>query len=356
MSKLVLRNVSRTFGSFSAVEDFNLALEEGELVSLLGPSGCGKTTTLRMIAGFMAPTAGTIELDGEVISSPGSSLPPEKRQMSMIFQSYAIWPNMTVAENVGFGLTVRKLKGDEVRSRVDEILEVVQLGALRDRYPAELSGGQQQRVALARSIVVKPSVLLLDEPLSNLDANLREEMRFEIRRLHDEFRITTVYVTHDQAEAMVTSDRIAVMNRGRVEQVDAPYALYGRPKTRFVAGFIGRTNFIEGKANGDEVHFGGFSVSRQSLHSEGALPQDVLVSIRPQSIHMFKQDPGAGSGRRCVQASVQRRAYVGEYWDYHVTLPGTAQPLRVTARPQEVFQVNEPVWIEIDTTQLTVIA
>jgi ABC-type Fe3+/spermidine/putrescine transport system ATPase subunit len=356
MSKLVLRNVSRTFGNFTAVENFNLALEEGELVSLLGPSGCGKTTTLRMIAGFMTPTAGTIELDGQVISSPSSSLPPEKRQMSMIFQSYAIWPNMTVAENVGFGLQVRKVKADEIRRRVDEILEVVQLGALRDRYPAELSGGQQQRVALARSIVVKPAVLLLDEPLSNLDANLREEMRFEIRRLHDEFKITTVYVTHDQAEAMVTSDRIAVMNKGRVEQIDAPYALYGRPKTRFVAGFIGRTNFVEGKSNGDAVHFGGFSIARTALQTEGSLSTDVLVSIRPQSIHLLKQNPGGGNGRCCVQGSVLRRAYLGEYWDYHVTLPGAAQHLRVTARPQEVFQEGEPVWIEIDTAQLTVIS
>mgnify|MGYP001586340828 CR=1 FL=1 len=356
MSKLVLRNVSRVFGDFTAVKDFNLSLQEGELVSLLGPSGCGKTTTLRMIAGFMTPTAGTIELDGQVISSPSSSLPPEKRQMSMIFQSYAIWPNMTVAENVGFGLKVRKVKADEIRRRVIEILEVVQLGALRDRYPAELSGGQQQRVALARSIVVKPAVLLLDEPLSNLDANLREEMRFEIRRLHDEFKITTVYVTHDQAEAMVTSDRIAVMNKGQVEQIDAPYALYGRPKTKFVAGFIGRTNFVEGKSNGEAVHFGSFSVSKQALNADGAsLPEDVLVSIRPQSIHLLKQDPG-GSGRCCAQGSVLRRSYLGEYWDYHVALPGSAQPLRVTARPQEVFEVNEPVWIEIDTSQLTVIS
>jgi len=355
MSKLVLRNVSRTFGDFTAVDNFNLELEEGELVSLLGPSGCGKTTTLRMIAGFMTPTAGTIELDGQVISSPASSLPPEKRQMSMIFQSYAIWPNMTVAENVGFGLKIRNIKADEIRRRVGEILEVVQMGDLRDRYPAELSGGQQQRVALARSIVVKPSVLLLDEPLSNLDANLREEMRFEIRRLHDEFKITMVYVTHDQAEAMVTSDRIAVMNKGRLEQIDAPYALYGRPKTRFVAGFIGRTNFIDGKSSGDEVHFGGFSVPMQSLQAEAPLPQDVLVSIRPQSIHLLKQKPGVNSAACCVQGSVQRRAYLGEYWDYHVTVPGIEIALRVTARPQDVFEVNEPVWIEIDTTQLTVI-
>lgn len=356
MSKLVLRNVSRTFGDFTAVENFNLALEEGELVSLLGPSGCGKTTTLRMIAGFMAPTSGTIEVDGEIISSPSSSLPPEKRKMSMIFQSYAIWPNMTVAENVGFGLRVRKVKPEEIRRRVDEILEKVQMGALRERYPAELSGGQQQRVALARAIVVKPAVLLLDEPLSNLDANLREEMRFEIRRLHDEFKITTVYVTHDQAEAMVTSDRIAVMNQGRVEQIDAPYTLYGRPKTRFVAGFIGRTNFVEGKSNADAVDFGGFSAPRQALQTDGgSLPQEVLVSIRPQSIHLLKRDPGAASGRCSAQGKVERRAYLGEYWDYYVRLPGATQILRATTRAQDVFELNEPVWIEIDWAQLTVI-
>lgn len=355
MSKLVLRNVGRTFGSFTAVENFNLTLGEGELVSLLGPSGCGKTTTLRMIAGFMAPTSGTIEVDGEVVSSPGSTLPPEKRHMSMIFQSYAIWPNMTVAENVGFGLKIRKLKDDEIRKRVDEILGVVQLGALRDRYPAELSGGQQQRVALARSIVVKPAVLLLDEPLSNLDANLREEMRFEIRRLHDEFRIAMVYVTHDQAEAMVTSDRIAVMNKGRVEQIDAPFALYGRPQTRFVAGFIGRTNFLEGRLAGEVVQFGGFAVPKNALQSDGQLPAEVLISLRPQSVHLHAQDPGAVAGCCCVQGSIQRRAYLGEYWDYHVSLPGAAQPLRVTARAQDVFEVDAPVWAAIDTSQLNVI-
>jgi ABC-type Fe3+/spermidine/putrescine transport system ATPase subunit len=275
--------------------------------------------------------------------------------MSMIFQSYAIWPNMTVAENVGFGLKLRKLKDNEIRTRVDRILEVVQLGALRDRYPAELSGGQQQRVALARSIVVNPSVLLLDEPLSNLDANLREEMRFEIRRLHDEFRISMVYVTHDQAEAMVTSDRIAVMNKGRIEQIDAPFALYAHPQTRFVAGFIGRTNLLEGKLDGDMVHFGCFSVPRNALDVAGGLPGEVLVSLRPQSVHLHKQHPGEVAGTCCLKGSVQRRAYLGEYWDYHVSLPQAAQPLRVTTRAQEVFEVNAPVWAAIDMTQLTVI-
>ena len=356
MSQLVLRNVSRTFGGFTAVDGLNLALREGELVSLLGPSGCGKTTTLRMIAGFITPTAGTIELDGEVISSPASSLPPEKRRMSMIFQSYAIWPNMTVAQNVGFGLELRKVRGDEMRRRIDEVLEVVQLGAMRDRYPAELSGGQQQRVALARSVVVKPSVLLLDEPLSNLDANLREEMRFEIRRLHDEFGITMVYVTHDQAEAMVTSDRIAVMNKGRIEQIDAPYALYGNPKTRFVAGFIGRTNFLKGQARGAAVDFGGFSVPASALGGDRSPSGDITVSIRPQCINLLNMKPSAADGRCLVEGSIQRRAYLGEYWDYYVSMAGAPEPLRVTTRPHEVFEIQQRVYIEIDTRQMALVA
>src|SRR5881398_2402002 len=255
MSKLVLREVTCRFGAFTAVDRATLALTRGEFVSLLGPSGCGKTTTLRMIAGFLDPSEGTIELDGRTISAPGRSLPPEKRGMSMIFQSYAIWPNMTVAQNVAFGLKLRRLPVAEVRDRLDRILDVVQLGHLKERYPAELSGGQQQRVALARAIVIEPEVPLLDEPLSNLDANLREEMRSEIRRLHDKFRITTVYVTHDQAEAMVTSDRIVVMNAGRIEQVDDPVSLYNRPKTRFVAGFIGRTNLLDGVLDGGQIRF-----------------------------------------------------------------------------------------------------
>src|SRR5437764_12493251 len=254
-SKLSLRELTCRFGTVTAVDRATLALRSGEFVSLLGPSGCGKTTTLRMIAGFLDPTGGTIEMEGKVLSSAAGSVPPERRQMSMIFQSYAIWPNMTVAENVAFGLKLRKLPAADVRKRVTDMLEVVHMGHLAARYPAELSGGQQQRVALARAIVIKPEALLLDEPLSNLDANLREEMRFEIKRLHSEFRITTVYVTHDQAEAMVTSDRIAVMNRGRIEQVDDPHTLYNRPKTRFVAGFVGRTNFLEGTCDANGVAF-----------------------------------------------------------------------------------------------------
>jgi iron(III) transport system ATP-binding protein len=355
MSRLVLRHVSRRFGDAAAVDDFNLTLEDGELVSLLGPSGCGKTTTLRMIAGFLAPSSGTIEMDGEVISSPESVLPPERRGMSMIFQSYAIWPNMTVAENVGFGLELRKLGKGEIRRKVDEILEVVQLGALRDRYPAELSGGQQQRVALARSIVVKPALLLLDEPLSNLDANLREEMRLEIRRLHDEFKIAMVYVTHDQAEAMVTSDRIVVMNKGRIEQIDEPYRVYARPHTRFVAGFIGRTNFLQGTPAAHGIDFGAFSVAAEALGVDAALRDAVLVSLRPQSVGLMRDDPGGAAGRCRAPGRIERRAYLGEHWDYQVRLEGLREPLRVSTRAHDVFKTGDAVVADIDPAQLTVI-
>ncbi|HEY3097529.1 MAG TPA: ABC transporter ATP-binding protein [Methylomirabilota bacterium] len=355
-SKLVLRELTCRFGTVTAVDRATLALARGEFVSLLGPSGCGKTTTLRMIAGFLDPTEGAIELDGRVISAPGRSLPPEKRGMSMIFQSYAIWPNMTVAENVGFGLEVRRLPRAEIREKVDRILDVVRMRALRDRYPAELSGGQQQRVALARAIVVQPDVLLLDEPLSNLDANLREEMRYEIRRLHDEFHITTVYVTHDQAEAMVTSDRIAVMNAGRIEQVDEPRALYARPRTRFVAGFIGRTNFLEGEVHGDDVVFDGFAIPRARFADAAALRGRVTFSLRPQSVHLHRHPPPSSDRTALLPGRVVQRAYLGEHWDYAVRPKDGALQLRVTARPHEVFEVDESVWLELDAAQMSPIA
>ncbi|SJZ50857.1 iron(III) transport system ATP-binding protein [Enhydrobacter aerosaccus] len=345
MSKLVLRNIARRYGPVEAVGDFSLELAKGEFVSLLGPSGCGKTTTLRMIAGFVPPSAGTIEMDGLPISSAESVVPPERRRMSMIFQSYAIWPNMTVGENVGFGLQVRKFPRAEIERKVDRILEVVQLGALKGRYPAELSGGQQQRVALARAIVVEPEVLLLDEPLSNLDANLREEMRFEIRRLHDEFKITTVYVTHDQSEAMVTSDRIVVMNKGRIEQVDAPQVLYARPRSRFVAGFIGRTNFLEGTRDGGDVRFDGFSAPAAAV--EGANGTGTLLySLRPQAIRLTREKRQGPA--LAIEATIAGRSYLGEYWDYQARPLGGSKALRVSTSPNTVFEPDSRVWLEID--------
>lgn len=347
MSKLKLTNVQKAFGSTQVVKDFNLTLEEGEFVSLLGPSGCGKTTTLRMIAGFEELTGGTIELNGQVISGPGRTTPPEHRSMSMIFQSYAIWPNMTVAENVGFGLKVRKLPRAEIQERVQEILDTVRLGHLAERYPSELSGGQQQRVALARAIVVQPEVLLLDEPLSNLDANLREDMAAEIRRLHDKFKTTTVYVTHDQTEAMSLSDRIAVMEGGIIEQIGQPWRLYNRPETEFVARFIGQTNLLEGRLRGQEIELDNFQVPAGELPEGLASGDDVTVSIRPQAITL--EATGA------VKCTVVDRKYMGDRWEYTVQPVGSQAQLRAAAPPFVDFPVGSDMGITVDERFLTVL-
>jgi ABC-type Fe3+/spermidine/putrescine transport system ATPase subunit len=355
LSRLKLSGVSKRFGDYLAVDNIGLELQSGEFVSLLGPSGCGKTTTLRMIAGFVDPTAGSIEMDDQILSSPAGSVPPDRRQMSMIFQSYAIWPNMTVEQNVAFGLELRKIAKAEVKRRVGEMLEVVHMNHLADRYPAELSGGQQQRVALARAIVIRPKVLLLDEPLSNLDATLREEMRFEIRRLHDEFHVTTVYVTHDQAEAMVTSDRIAVMNQGRIEQVDRPRALYNQPKTRFVAGFIGRTNFLEGTSDGNEISFDGFALPRAGFERDVPSQGKTVFSVRPHSMRLTEAPPAARNGNIPVGVIVLERAFLGEHWDYVVRPREGAMILRVTAPPTEDFPVGAAAWLEFEPRQMALI-
>ena len=356
MTKLKIIDVGCDYRTFRAVRDFSLDIAAGEFVSLLGPSGCGKTTMLRMIAGFIPPTRGTIELNGKAISSPQAVLPPEQRGMSMIFQSYAIWPNMTVYQNVAFGLELRRVPADETRRRVAAMLDVVQLGAQADRYPAELSGGQQQRVALARAVVVQPEVLLLDEPLSNLDANLREEMRLEIRRMHEEFKITTVYVTHDQAEAMVASDRIVVMRGGRIEQVDTPRQIYRAPATRFVASFIGRTNFLSGRRIGSDFDFGPFPIGADRLPAHLRDRASVVVSIRPHSIRLMPVASRSADPKILVlPGGVADRAYFGDHWDYTVKLTdGTA--LVVSTEPNLDCHVGEAVSLEIDPEQLSVIA
>jgi ABC-type Fe3+/spermidine/putrescine transport system ATPase subunit len=337
MSYLSLSNLECRFGEFTAVENLSLDFTEGEFIALLGPSGCGKTTTLRAIAGFVSPSSGIIRLGGRTLFGPHDNLPPEDRQMSMIFQSYAIWPHMTVFENVAFGLRLRKLSRDDIQRRTRRILEVVHLEQLSERLPAELSGGQQQRVALARAIVVEPKVLLLDEPLSNLDANLREEMRFEIRRLHDEFGITSVYVTHDQTEAMVTADRIVVMNRGRIEQVDSPKRVYDNPQTRFVAGFIGRTNLIEGVFTD-----GSFSAGSISLPFHGPVEQATALSVRPHRIRMARPQASAKQDFE-IDGTLRSRVFLGETWEYEVAVPGLTAPLRVSRPPEELFENGEVV-------------
>jgi ABC-type Fe3+/spermidine/putrescine transport system ATPase subunit len=355
VASVELRGLTKNYGALAVVDDVSLTIEHGRLVCLLGPSGCGKTTTLRLIAGFVEPTAGEIRVGSQLVSSPARTVPPERRNMSMIFQSYALWPHMTVTQNVAYGLKLRKLDNQTIDRKVNSILVTARLQPLADRYPGELSGGQQQRVALARALVVEPETLLLDEPLSNLDANLREEMRFEIRRLHDEFRITTVYVTHDQAEAMATSDRIAVMNAGRIEQADAPHLLYTRPRTRFVAGFIGRTNLLQAELRDGEIGFGGVSVPASLVPgAAGAAGRDILVSVRPQSIGLHRERPG--SAGPLLEGVVAQRTFLGETWDYVVRAEQGALRLRASAPPLQIHEVGEVVWIEFDPQQMAMVA
>ena len=313
MSRLELTGLTKSYGAHAAVDCLDLIVESGMLVSLLGPSGCGKTTTLRLVSGFATPDGGTISVAGQVVSSARGVVPPEKRDMSMIFQSYALWPHLTVAENVAYGLKLRRRPRAEVEQRVGAILDTMQLTRYAERYPAELSGGQQQRVGLARALVVEPKILLLDEPLSNLDASLREEMRHEIRRLHDRFHYTTIYVTHDQAEAMTTSDLIAVMRDGRIEQAGGPEDIYERPETEFVARFIGSTNILRGRRVGEhEAECDGLRLTCES----GAFPADgsALVSIRPHRIVLGAPADGV------VPGTIERAIYLGAQRHYVVAL------------------------------------
>src|SRR5438067_13784407 len=243
MSELTLDGVSKAYGGTLAVRDFSLAIPNGELVALLGPSGCGKTTTLRMIAGFILPSAGEIRIGGRDVTAE----PPYRRSTGMVFQGYALFPHMSVTQNVAFGLEMRGLPRPQIAERVGDALRLVRLSGFEPRYPRELSGGQQQRVALARALVINPDVLLLDEPLSNLDAKLRQEVRLEIRQLEKKLGLTTVMVTHDQEEALTMADRLVVMSEGRVQQIGSQRDLYERPAEKFVAGFVGRTNFLHGR-------------------------------------------------------------------------------------------------------------
>src|SRR6476660_2664756 len=262
MAGIAIRGLSKSFGardaSFAAVADLDLEIKDNSFVALPGPSGCCKTTTLRLIAGYIVPDKGTIEVDGRVLSSPGAVVSPEARGMGMVFQNYAVWPHKTVFENVVFGLKLRRVPTAAAKKQVETALSLVNLSGLEGRYPNELSGGQQQRVALARSLVVEPSILLLDEPLSNLDAKLRERMRTELKELQRRTGITFVYVTHDQAEALALSDHVAVMNGGRLQQFGTPDEVYTRPRNRVVADFMGHVNFLLGKMEpGGLVRLGG---------------------------------------------------------------------------------------------------
>ncbi|HZQ60564.1 MAG TPA: ABC transporter ATP-binding protein [Casimicrobiaceae bacterium] len=327
MAKLELTQLTKRYEGSAAVDGIDLTVAHGEFVCLLGPSGCGKTTTLRMIAGFLEPDEGRISVGGHAVSSPGNVVPPERRSMSMLFQSYAIWPHMTVRDNVAYGLRMQRVPEPERRQRTDALLQATRLSTQADKYPGELSGGQQQRVALARALAPKPDILLLDEPLSNLDANLRGEMRFEIRRLHDQFQYTSIYVTHDQTEAMTMADRIVVMNAGRIEQIGTPAEVYQKPRSEFVARFIGASNVLKAMRVGDrEVEIAGHKLVVQEGEFNG--PGDPMsICIKMHDLEILPW--GAPQpGDNVLPGVVRKHAYLGSHRDYIVDV---GQEVLITA-------------------------
>lgn len=343
-----LRKVSKHFGEVEAVHQVSLQIRDGEFFSLLGPSGCGKTTTLRMIAGFERPTEGEIYIKGERMND----VPPFHRPVNTVFQHYALFPHMTVFENVAFGLEMKRLPRDEIRRRVEEALRLVRLSGLENRYPHQLSGGQQQRVALARALVNRPAVLLLDEPLGALDLKLRKEMQLELKTLQHQIGITFIYVTHDQEEAMTMSDRIAVMNQGRVLQVGTPVEIYEHPATRFVADFIGETNFLDGRVVDLEggmarVEIEGFPVFAAP---SGAIHrgQTVTVAIRPERIHLCAEEPGDTPNR--YPGVIEEVIYIGTDTLFRIRV-GERLGLRVRMQNRDGsasvyrYQTGAPIWV-----------
>lgn len=352
-----LHNLTKSFGGKVAVDRVGITVEKGEFLTLLGPSGCGKTTTLRLVAGFIVPDDGEIAVGGKIVASArgGIFVPARKRGMAMVFQSYAIWPHMSVFENIAYGLRVRKLQEGDVKKRVMAALDKVRLTEFAKRSPNQLSGGEQQRVALARALVVEPEVLLFDEPLSNLDAKLREEMRFEIRDLQRKLGITTFYVTHDQAEAMAISDRIAVMNGGRIHQVGSPYEIYRYPADRFVASFVGLANLIEGQVTGlNENNMlidleTGNSIRTPLLQGAGR-GSHVLISIRPEDIDITDIEMG---GNNSIAAKVERIAFLGSVVDFQVSVGDRS--IRVHSAAPSKFEIGSPVALTFKENQCKVI-
>ena len=313
MITVALKHIVKKFGESVVVRDFNETIREGEFVTLLGPSGCGKTTILRMIAGFEKPTSGEIWFDDKLICGGKTFVPPEKREIGMVFQNYAVWPHMTIFENVAYPLTIRKLPKEEIRIRVDKMLALMHLEQYAKRLPGQLSGGQQQRVALARALAAEPKLLLLDEPLSNLDAKLRESMRFEIKRLQKALGITVIYVTHDQTEAMAMSDRIFVLNRGGLKQAGSPEEIYNHPVNPFVADFLGKVDFFRGNAADGRITLP--ELGGQSIAYTGTRTGKVYVAVRPENL-LFTED-GELSGK------LETQYYLGDVDDCRVRMGET---------------------------------
>ena len=333
MAVVTLERVVKNYGEVTALQALDLEIKEGEFLTLLGPSGCGKTTTLRLIAGFIEPTAGRILIDGKDVTL----LPPQKREIGMVFQDYALFPHLTIEDNIGFGLKERRVKQSEIKSRVREMLELVRLPDVQDRYPNELSGGQRQRIALARAVAHPPQVLLMDEPLGALDLKLREAMQFELRRIQQELGITTVYVTHDQTEAMMMSDRIAVMNMGVLVQLASASEIYNAPKTMFVADFVGRINFLPVRLRGEDDGYAAAEFSGSKLR----VPKDALdhgnettLAIRPQHLR-FVDDGSAGSdGANILPGKLDQKSFTGNILTVVVKI-GDKHEFLVECRPDE---------------------
>jgi ABC-type Fe3+/spermidine/putrescine transport system ATPase subunit len=355
---LELHAVRKTFGATVAVDDVNVSIAPGEVFTLLGPSGCGKSTTLRIVAGLEEPDDGEVLLDGRLIASGarGFSLPPERRDLGMVFQSYAIWPHMTVFENVAFPLQLRGEPKSIVQAKVENVLDLVGLGGLGSRGATDLSGGQQQRVALARAVVYEPRLLLLDEPLSNLDAKLREHMRVELRALQQRLGIAVLFVTHDQAEAMVLSDRIGVMRAGHLEQVGTPVALYERPASPFVRDFLGRVHTVEvSLASAERAEVPGESgvvfqlppgCSRTT--SDGSSGK-MLLAWRPENVSI---EPDSAPGLNRLSATIESAAYLGERIEYGVRTAGGRSMLVVSTRQQR-YEPGALVGLRVDTSEAT---
>lgn len=340
MSEVRIEHVFKRFGDVTAVSDFDLTVKDGEFVSLLGPSGCGKTTSLRMIAGFERATEGEIYIGDHCVSShiKNTFVPPEKRDIGMVFQSYAVWPHMTVTENVAYPLKIQKVPKEERAARVTEMLKLVHLDEYGSRYPHQLSGGQQQRVALARALVMRPGLLLLDEPLSNLDAKLRESMRFEISSIQKELGITVIYVTHDQSEAMTMSDRVVVMSRGVIQQIGTPYEIYRNPANKMVADFIGLVNFVEGEVQGDRVYISGTGVS---FPNTSGITGSATIAVRPENITMSRT-----SGT--IEGTLVHRFYLGDAVDYRVQCKHHVIRVIVKGAELKEFTDGEKVYLDFD--------
>jgi putative spermidine/putrescine transport system ATP-binding protein len=330
MAFLDLTNLEKTFGTNRVVKDFSLGIEKGEFISLLGPSGCGKTTVLRMVAGFESPTSGAIHIDGQEVTGQRSN----QRNIGMMFQAYALFPNMTVADNVAFGLKVKGVPRDERNARVDEMLRLISLAEMGGRFPFQLSGGQQQRVALARALAPSPRVLLLDEPLSALDAKVRVSLRNEIREIQRELGITTIFVTHDQEEAMSISDRIVVMNGGIAEQVGAPFEIYNQPHTRFVAGFVGTLNTLAATVLSPEdglVSVAGQTVTLAKKPIPARKGDKVMLALRPEAVGF-----GRAAGREIVlPASIAEVHFLGSVIRLRVNVDGAIVALDTFNRPDQ---------------------